>query len=85
MQRPGLRQLPRSVNASRKDFETGLYRVRQIEGKFPGWLGRMMTDRLTPEKVPRLDFSRINSKAVVGLVPQPEWRQLPETNSYDVQ
>lgn len=85
MQRPGLRQRPRSVNASRKDFETGLYRLRQIDEKFPGWLGRMMTDRLTLEEVPRPDFSRINIKAVVDLVPQPEWRQLLETNSYDVQ
>ncbi|SCW59597.1 Threonine dehydrogenase [Paenibacillus tianmuensis] len=65
-----------SVNASRKDFETGLYRLKQMEARFPGLLGRLMTDRLTLEQVPQLDFGRIAVKAVVDLVPREQWTGL---------
>ncbi|MBU7318050.1 glucose 1-dehydrogenase [Paenibacillus oleatilyticus] len=65
-----------SVNASRKDFETGLYRLKQMEVRFPGLLGRLMTDRLTLQQVPQLDFGRIAVKAVVDLVPREQWTGL---------
>ncbi|KPV60891.1 glucose dehydrogenase [Paenibacillus sp. A3] len=65
-----------SVNASRKDFETGLYRLKQMEARFPGLLGRLMTDRLTLDQVPQLDFGRIAVKAVVDLVPREQWTGL---------
>ncbi|MGF9913909.1 glucose 1-dehydrogenase [Paenibacillus ehimensis] len=65
-----------SVNASRKDFETGLYRLKQMEARFPGLLGRLMTDRLTLQQVPQLDFDRIAVKAVVDLVPREQWTGL---------
>ncbi|KEQ25791.1 glucose 1-dehydrogenase [Paenibacillus tyrfis] len=65
-----------SVNASRKDFETGLYRLKQMEARFPGLLGRLMTDRLTLQQVPQLDFGRIAVKAVVDLVPREQWSGL---------
>jgi glucose 1-dehydrogenase len=62
-----------SVNASRKDFETGLYRLQQMEAKFPGLLGRMMTDRLTLEQVTALEWGNIGIKAVVDVVPREQW------------
>ncbi|CAG7625693.1 L-threonine 3-dehydrogenase [Paenibacillus solanacearum] len=65
-----------SVNASRKDFETGLFRLQQMEAKFPGLLGRLVTDRLRLEAVPGLDFSRIGIKAAVDLVPPEQWAEL---------
>jgi threonine dehydrogenase-like Zn-dependent dehydrogenase len=65
-----------SVNASRKNFETGLYRLRQMEEKFPGWLGKLMTDRIRIEQVPQLDFSQIGIKAVVDVVPRDQWKAL---------
>ncbi|MFC6230540.1 glucose 1-dehydrogenase [Paenibacillus allorhizosphaerae] len=65
-----------SVNASRKDFETGLFRLQQIEAKFPGLLRRLVTDRLKLEDVSGLDFSRIGIKAVIDLVPQEQWTEL---------
>ncbi|MCS7462245.1 glucose 1-dehydrogenase [Paenibacillus doosanensis] len=74
-----------SVNASRKDFETGLYRLQQMEEKFPGLLGRIMSDRLTMEQVPGLDFSKIAVKAVVDVVPQPQWRDMLSQSSSPVE
>ncbi|OXM82303.1 glucose dehydrogenase [Paenibacillus rigui] len=65
-----------SVNASRKNFETGLYRLEQMEDLFPGVLERLMTNRLTLEQVPTLDFGRIEIKAVVDIVPRPQWEGL---------
>jgi threonine dehydrogenase-like Zn-dependent dehydrogenase len=65
-----------SVNASRKDFETGLYRLRKIEEKFPGQLNKLITNRLTLEEVPTLDFSKISVKAVVDVVPEDQWDKL---------
>ncbi|WP_248924815.1 glucose 1-dehydrogenase [Paenibacillus hamazuiensis] len=65
-----------SVNASRKDFETGLYRLQQMEEKFPGLLGRFITQRMTMEQVPQVDFSSIEIKAVVDVVPREKWREL---------
>ncbi|MCR8631045.1 glucose 1-dehydrogenase [Paenibacillus radicis (ex Xue et al. 2023)] len=65
-----------SVNASRKDFETGLYRLKLMEEKFPGLLDRLMTDRLRLEEVPDLDFKAIGIKAVVDVVPRSEWQNL---------
>ncbi|WP_284640991.1 glucose 1-dehydrogenase [Paenibacillus silviterrae] len=62
-----------SVNASRKDFETGLYRLQQMEAKFPGVLGRMMTDRLALEQVTALEWGSIGIKAVVDVVPREQW------------
>ncbi|WP_081823922.1 glucose 1-dehydrogenase [Paenibacillus sp. UNC451MF] len=74
-----------SVNASRKDFETGLYRLQQMEEKFQGLLGKVISDRLTLEQVPELDFNRIEIKAVVDLVPQPQWQDFLSENSSQVE
>ncbi|WP_159881377.1 glucose 1-dehydrogenase [Paenibacillus puerhi] len=65
-----------SVNASRKDFETGLYRLKRMEELFPGILDRLMTDRLTLEQLTELDFTQVGIKAVVDLVPPDEWAKL---------
>lgn len=65
-----------SVNAARKDFETGLYRLQQMEKLFPGVLQKLQSDRLRMEQVPELDFSELAVKAVVDLVPQTEWEKL---------
>ncbi|NOU98006.1 alcohol dehydrogenase catalytic domain-containing protein [Paenibacillus sp. LMG 31456] len=79
-----------SVNASRKDFETGLYRLKLMEEKFPGLLDRLMTNRLRLEEVPDLDFKAIGIKAVVDVVPQSNWANLinekaaPVTYSFSV-
>ncbi|TNJ65616.1 glucose dehydrogenase [Paenibacillus hemerocallicola] len=56
-----------SVNASRADFENGIRRLQEMERMFPGLLGELMTDRLTMEQVPGLDFSDVAVKAVVDL------------------
>ncbi|GAA3399880.1 glucose 1-dehydrogenase [Paenibacillus hodogayensis] len=56
-----------SVNASRADFETGIGRLQTIEAQFPGMLTALLTDRLTMEQVPGLDFTGIAVKAVVDL------------------
>jgi threonine dehydrogenase-like Zn-dependent dehydrogenase len=56
-----------SVNASRADFVTGIDRLQEMERDFPGLLGEMMTDRLTMEQVPGLNFSTLTVKAVVDL------------------
>lgn len=63
-----------SVNASRKDFETGLYRLQQIEREYPGMLEALQSERLAMDQVPSLDFGSIRIKAVVDLVPRGEWR-----------
>ncbi|WP_277713984.1 hypothetical protein [Paenibacillus mucilaginosus] len=65
-----------SVNASRRDFETGLYRLQQMEERFPGVLGKLVTERLRMEDVPQLDFAKLGIKAVVDVVPQEQWVQL---------
>jgi hypothetical protein len=65
-----------SVNASRKDFETGLYRLQQMERQWPGWLGKLITDRLTLNDVPGIDFHQIGIKAVVDVVPPNDWENL---------
>ncbi|KIL39824.1 glucose dehydrogenase [Gordoniibacillus kamchatkensis] len=65
-----------SVNASRKNFETGLYRLQQMEEKFPGLLARMVTNRLTMDQLPGIDFGGIEIKAVVDIVPPVQWGQL---------
>lgn len=65
-----------SVNASRKDFETGIYRLQQINRQFPGVLGQIITDRLSLEEVPSIDFKRIAIKAVADVVPPSQWESL---------
>lgn len=65
-----------SVNASRKDFETAIYRLQQMEKQFPGWLERLVTNRMTLEDVPKLDFNSIPIKAVVDIVPVEQWGDL---------
>lgn len=74
-----------SVNASRKNFETGLYRLEQMEELFPGVLEQVMTDRLTLSQVPALDFSRIGIKAVVDLVPRAKWEDLLKPGGAEVE
>ncbi|MCC2685199.1 MAG: glucose dehydrogenase [Paenibacillaceae bacterium] len=68
-----------SVNASRKDFETGLYRLQQIERQFPGWLSRLITKRITLDEVPGIDFHQIGIKAVVDVAPPNDWEGLAHT------
>ena len=70
-----------SVNASRKDFETGLFRLQQMEARFPGVLQRLITERVTLEEVPQLDFRKIGIKAVVDVVPVERWEQLVKPSS----
>lgn len=65
-----------SVNAARKDFETAIYRLQQMERVYPGWLDRLVTNRMKLEAVPELDFASIPIKAVVDIVPVEQWRGL---------
>ncbi|MEK8126401.1 glucose 1-dehydrogenase [Paenibacillus filicis] len=74
-----------SVNASRKDFETGLYRLKRMEELFPGVLDKLITDRLTLENLPRLDFKRIGIKAVVDVVPPAEWTKLVKPAEHEAE
>ncbi|GGI45739.1 glucose dehydrogenase [Paenibacillus marchantiophytorum] len=67
-----------SVNAARKDFETAIYRLQQMEKQYPGWLNRLVTNRMDLDAVPQLDFATIEIKAVVDLVPVEQWRGLVE-------
>lgn len=73
-----------SVNASRKDFETGLYRLEQMEKLFPGVLHRLVTDRLTLERVPDLDFGKIAIKAVVDVIPPEQWSGLVKKRDAEI-
>ncbi|MFD0960069.1 glucose 1-dehydrogenase [Paenibacillus chungangensis] len=65
-----------SVNASRKDFETGIHRLKEIERQFPGILQGLMSERLLIDEVPGIDFATIRIKAVVDLVPPSAWTDL---------
>nr|WP_052487243.1 glucose 1-dehydrogenase [Paenibacillus sp. VKM B-2647] len=65
-----------SVNASRQDFATAIQRLCTIEQQYPGMLGKLQTNRLTPRQVPEIDFSRISIKAVVDFVSPAEWASL---------
>lgn len=65
-----------SVNASRKDFETGIYRLQQMEELYPGLLKRLLTNRISLDHVPELDFKTIQIKAVVDVVPADQWANL---------
>lgn len=65
-----------SVNASRKDFETAIYRLQQMEEQYKGWLQRLITNRLTLDDLPKLDFKTIPIKAVVDIVPAAQWKDL---------
>ncbi|MEC0266503.1 glucose 1-dehydrogenase [Paenibacillus anseongense] len=73
-----------SVNAARKDFETAIYRLQQMERVYPGWLDRLVTNRMKLEAVPKLDFASIPIKAVVDIVPMEQWRGLvKQTNEVE--
>ncbi|MCY9663244.1 glucose 1-dehydrogenase [Paenibacillus chondroitinus] len=73
-----------SVNAARKDFETAIYRLQQMERVYPGWLDRLVTNRMKLEAVPKLDFASIPIKAVVDIVPVEQWRGLvKQTNEVE--
>ncbi|MEB3101539.1 glucose 1-dehydrogenase [Ferviditalea candida] len=65
-----------SVNASRKDFETGIYRLQQIDRQFKGVLGQVITDRMSLEEVHSIDFKRVEIKAVADVVPPSQWESL---------
>lgn len=65
-----------SVNAARKDFETAIYRLQQMEKMYPGWLDRLVTNRMNLADVPKLDFASIPIKAVVNIVPVEQWKEL---------
>jgi threonine dehydrogenase-like Zn-dependent dehydrogenase len=70
-----------SVNASRRDFETGVYRLGEIEARFPGFLQRVITERFQLEEVHGIDFSKIEVKAIVEVVPRQEWERLAQGSS----
>ncbi|MBP1963532.1 glucose 1-dehydrogenase [Paenibacillus aceris] len=73
-----------SVNAARKDFETAIYRLQQMEKMYPGWLYRLVTNRMKLDAVPQLDFASIPIKAVVDIVPVEQWRELvKQTNEVE--
>lgn len=40
-----------TVNAARRHFEAGVHDLAAAEGRFPGWLGRMITRRVAPADV----------------------------------
>jgi threonine dehydrogenase-like Zn-dependent dehydrogenase len=65
-----------SVNAARKDFETGLYRLQQMHERYPDVLAGIVTDRLRLEDVPKIDFAKFVIKAVVDVVPVEQWEGL---------
>ncbi|NEW07609.1 glucose 1-dehydrogenase [Paenibacillus sp. SYP-B3998] len=65
-----------SVNASRKDFETAIYRLQQMEKFVPDWLARLVTNRLDLEAILKLDFKSIPIKAVVDVMPVEQWGDL---------
>ena len=62
-----------SVSAARKHFETGIYRLTRMESRFPGMLKKLVTNRLTMEQVPSLNFDEIALKAAVDVIPQDRW------------
>jgi threonine dehydrogenase-like Zn-dependent dehydrogenase len=70
-----------SVNAARKDFETGLYRLQQMHERYPDVLAGIVTDRLRLEDVPGIDFSKFAIKAVVDVVPVEQWEGLVKQTS----
>ncbi len=47
-----------SVNASRKDFETGIYRLQRMSQQYPNVLKGILSDRLALDEVPKLDFKK---------------------------
>ncbi|WP_246183170.1 glucose 1-dehydrogenase [Paenibacillus methanolicus] len=63
-----------SVNASRKHFETGVYRLQQMEARWPGVVTSMITKRFAMDDVPQVDFNAIGIKAVVDVVPVEQWK-----------
>jgi threonine dehydrogenase-like Zn-dependent dehydrogenase len=65
-----------SVNASRRDFITGIDRLRTIEQLYPGMLDLLFSKRIAIEAVPDLDFSAIAIKAVVDVVPPEQWNAM---------
>ncbi|MFC5451783.1 glucose 1-dehydrogenase [Paenibacillus aestuarii] len=67
-----------SVNAARKDFETAIYRLQEMEKMYPGWLARVVTNRMQLEDLLTLDFKSIPIKAVVDIVPREQWSGLVE-------
>lgn len=68
-----------SVNASRKHFETGIYRLQQMEQRWPGVVASLITKRFTLDDVPKVDFSAIGIKAVVDVVPVEQWKSESKT------
>ncbi|MBB3113539.1 threonine dehydrogenase-like Zn-dependent dehydrogenase [Paenibacillus phyllosphaerae] len=69
-----------SVNAARKHFETGIYRLQQMNEKFPGIFSQLLTKRLAIEDVPTFRFEEAGIKAVVDLVPPSMWER--EANNH---
>jgi threonine dehydrogenase-like Zn-dependent dehydrogenase len=70
-----------SVNAARKDFETGLYRLQQMHERYPDVLAGIVTDRLRLEDVPGIDFAKFAIKTVVDVVPVEQWEGLVKQTS----
>jgi threonine dehydrogenase-like Zn-dependent dehydrogenase len=65
-----------SVNAARKHFETGLYRLQRMDERYPDVLRGIVTNRLRLEDVPGFDFAKVAVKAVVDVVPAGQWERL---------
>lgn len=56
-----------SANASPANFGDAMTRLAEMRRRFPGVAERIVTDRLRPEDVPNIDFSRLALKAVVEM------------------
>ncbi len=60
-----------SVNSNRHHFERALHFLGQIESRWPGWLGRLITHRLPLDRFSEgLNPSPGNIKSVIELVPE---------------
>ncbi|PYI54800.1 glucose 1-dehydrogenase [Paenibacillus flagellatus] len=62
-----------SVNASRKHFETAIYRLQRMERAYPGIFESILTERVTLDELPSFDFASTRIKAVVDVVHPSGW------------
>ena len=50
-----------SVNASRENFESGVRDMAQAQAEYPGWLSRLLTDRVDGLENYRELFARLEN------------------------
>ncbi|MBW5447107.1 alcohol dehydrogenase catalytic domain-containing protein [Cohnella sp. CFH 77786] len=70
-----------SVNAARKHFETGIYRLQQMEERYPGIFRSIVTERITLADVPNIDFGKVKIKTLVDIVPEDRWAEMAKAAS----